>query len=392
MGLKQSLSRVARNVRSLLDNRTFSKENQSHGEELARLRRRLAATEAELAAVQAELAEREAPGTEAPAFFVVGQSKSGTGWLMKILDSHPEILCRGGGRFFGRHLRDERLKEMTAGGPVRAKTQPSSLHNAMLQAEYLRLWVERSVWSRDEDPDEHLANLTRLAIDYFLKRKLAQSGKRVVGDKTPLSATDIVGETSTIYPEAKVIHLLRDGRDVAVSRIHHRWKTARDLGGNTELEPEELAKREAFYGDPDKFLASGESLFLEERLRSEVEDWRTNVASAIEDGPALLGENYTEVRYEHLLERPETEAGRLLGFLAVDTDDATVRRCVEAASFEKRSGRQRGQENYDLNHGKHRKGIAGDWKNVFTEKDKAIFKEVAGDFLVMLGYEESNNW
>jgi Sulfotransferase family len=35
-------------------------------------------------------------------FFVVGLGKSGTSWLMRTLDGHPEILCRGEGRFFGR--------------------------------------------------------------------------------------------------------------------------------------------------------------------------------------------------------------------------------------------------------------------------------------------------
>jgi hypothetical protein len=30
-----------------------------------------------------------------PVFFVVGQGKSGTGWLRKMLDYHPEELCRG---------------------------------------------------------------------------------------------------------------------------------------------------------------------------------------------------------------------------------------------------------------------------------------------------------
>src|SRR3712207_6966636 len=29
-----------------------------------------------------------------PVFFVVGQGKSGTGWLRKMLDHHPEVLCR----------------------------------------------------------------------------------------------------------------------------------------------------------------------------------------------------------------------------------------------------------------------------------------------------------
>jgi len=360
--------------------------------ELAQLRQRLATAEADLSEARAKLAQQRASGESAPVFFVVGQSKSGNGWLMKILDTNPEILRRGGGRFFGRELRNEEFKEMEAGKAVRAKIQPSSLHNAMLDAEYLRLWIERSVWSRDDDPEEHLNKLTRLAIDHFLVEKLSKTNKRLVGDKTPLFTTDILTETSIIYPEAKVIHIIRDGRDVAVSRMHQLWKTAKDLGGISELEPEELAKRQAFYQSPQQFLASGEGIFLEERLRNTAEDWSENVGRAVEDGPTLLRDIYTEVRYEDLLERPEEESKRLLEFLGADAGEKTIGRCVEAASFEGRSGRERGQENYTLHHGKHRKGVAGDWKNVFTEQDRATFKEVAGDLLIKLGYEKDNSW
>lgn len=40
----------------------------------------------------------------------------------------------------------------------------------------------------------------------------------------------------------------------------------------------------------------------------------------------------------------------------------------------------------------YRKGIAGDWMNTFTEKDKRVYKETAGDLLVRLGYEFDNDW
>lgn len=116
------------------------------------------------------------------------------------------------------------------------------------------------------------------------------------------------------------------------------------------------------------------------------------MGKAIEDGPALLGEGYTEVRYERLLEEPKAEARRLFGFLGSDASEKTVTRCVVSASFETRSGRKRSRENYSLDHGKHRKGIAGDWNNVFTERDKEIFKDAAGDLLIELGYESNDAW
>ena len=39
-----------------------------------------------------------------------------------------------------------------------------------------------------------------------------------------------------------------------------------------------------------------------------------------------------------------------------------------------------------------RSGKTGEWKKHFTDEHKAIFKEIAGDLLVRLGYEKNNNW
>jgi hypothetical protein len=108
------------------------------------------------------------------------------------------------------------------------------------------------------------------------------------------------------------------------------------------------------------------------------------VGSAVRDGPDLLGKNYTEVRYEGLLHRPGVEIGRLLEFLGVDPAEETARRCVEAASFEKLSrGRKRGEEDPSSF---FRKGVAGDWKNTFTRRDREIFDVEAGELLTRLGY------
>jgi hypothetical protein len=63
---------------------------------------------------------------------------------------------------------------------------------------------------------------------------------------------------------------------------------------------------------------------------------------------------------------------------------------VEAASFERLSeGREQGQEDTSSF---YRKGVAGDWKNHFTERDKRIFKKEAGELLIELGYERDLDW
>jgi hypothetical protein len=39
-----------------------------------------------------------------------------------------------------------------------------------------------------------------------------------------------------------------------------------------------------------------------------------------------------------------------------------------------------------------RSGKTGGWKQHFTDEHKSLFKDVAGDLLVKLGYEENNDW
>jgi hypothetical protein len=344
----------------------------------------------ELAGLQSERAQAKKTAgrpqglsrESAPVFFIIGRGRSGTTWLRTILNSHPEIMCWGEGRFFERSFKREDFERLQM-----ENIPPSSLYRAILESRYLRSWIDRSVWASGKETDRHLKNLTRLAIDYFLAEQLSKTNKRIVGDKTPFVSAEVVEDISAIYPEARVIHIIRDGRDVAVSLIHHIWNNARTEGGIYDLEQEELEKRRAYR--EGSLVAPAESLFTRERLIRIATDWSTEVGKVTEDGPTLLGDNYTEVRYEKLLDRPVVEARRLLEFLGADSSEEMAKRCVERAGFERITNRERGQEDSSS---RSRKGVAGDWKTTFTEEDKRVFKEIAGNLLIELGYEEDNDW
>lgn len=159
-------------------------------------------------------------------------------------------------------------------------------------------------------------------------------------------------------------------------------------GGIYELDEEEIQKREEYRKEPSSFAEK--SLFSEKRLTEISSGWNSEVSQAAERGPALLGDNYLEVRYESLLTQPGTEVRRILGFLGADASEKSTRECVDATGFERLANRKSGQE--DSSSVRFRKGVAGDWENVFTERDKRIFKEQAGDLLVRLGYENNNDW
>lgn len=359
----------------------------SKDQEISRLQQQLAETSEELAGLKAAKTSDASP-EEIPMFFIVAPPKSGTTWLRQMLDQHPEVLCHGEGRFFGRNDRNDTFEQVKT-NRMGHKMRPGSLHNVLAENEYLRFWIERTWWSKDGDVEEHIANLTREAVRYFLAQKLSGTNKKIVGDKTPIPNAEIVREIGGMLPEAKILHIIRDGRDQAISHTHHRWNRVRPVEEGGKLKPEDGDKRDRYREDPEGFLASGESIFTEERIVSAAKGWSSNVRHSRRDGPSQFGDRYEEVRYEDLLERPEEEMARLFRFLGASDNENLVRRCVNRNRFENRSKRQSGDEDSSAF---LRKGVAGDWRNVFNERDREIFKEYAGDLLIELGYEKDNNW
>jgi glycosyltransferase involved in cell wall biosynthesis len=325
-----------------------------------------------------EHAEKSGPAL----FFLVGRAKSGTTWLMRILNAHPEIVCKGEGRFFGRSYRLPGQETRTI--PARP------LSGAFAASDSLRSWLERSVWARDGDAEHHLTELTRLAVDYFLGVHREQTGKRIAGDKTPFLTTDTVREISRVHPSAKVIHIIRDGRDVAISAKHHVWNRSSDAGGIHDLDPEDRETRDAYRSDPDGFKRSGRSIFSPDWLDGTATEWARMVEQGRSDGRELLGDLYLEVLYEDLLEEPDAMVGTILQFLTASRQAQTVRACIDQASFERATGgRKRGDERPTEF---LRSGAAGQWKDIFTARDREVFKEAAGDLLIELGYERDGGW
>jgi lipopolysaccharide transport system ATP-binding protein len=97
------------------------------------------------------------------------------------------------------------------------------------------------------------------------------------------------------------------------------------------------------------------------------------------------------VRYEDLLAHPLEELHRALVALGgQNVSEADLQAAIEANRFEKLSGgRPNGVED-PASH--YRKGVAGDWKNHFTPRVTARFKERFGDLLIATGYERDLNW
>jgi hypothetical protein len=320
---------------------------------------------------------REAPSV----FFIVGRAKSGTTWLMRTLDAHPEITCRGEGRFFGR---DYQLP-----GAETATIPARPLAGALAADTALRSWLERSVWARDRDPDEQLAELTRIVVDHFLAQAVRETGKPIVGDKTPFLTGDTVREIAQIHPTAKVVQVIRDGRDVAISARHHVWNRSSEAGGIHHLSADERRTRDAYRRDPGDFGARGRSIFTAEWLAGTAREWATMIRRS-RTNARLLGERYLEVRYEDMLADPVDATRQVVGFLDADAELSVIEACVDQASFERSSGGRRVGDERPTEF--LRNGLAGQWRGVFTPADRVTFEREAGDVLIELGYEADASW
>lgn len=321
------------------------------------------------------------PGDYDTVFFIAGEMRSGTSWLRRSLTNHPEIVCGQEGSFFGWDYDHEEIP--VNAGPV------SSFTRALAVSDEFRIWHELPWNDWTDSYEEDLRALCRLSVDYFLSKEVARTGRRIVGDKSP-QHTENLDEIHEIYPDAKIIHIIRDGRDVAVSAVHHWWRLASDReGGIFRLTPDELKLRDAYWDDRERFLASGRSIFTEERLAQLAHRWVHRVGKAHRDGPVLYGKQYLEIRYEDLLWDGPATLGRVFEFLGARSDARTVGFCIEAGSFERASRRRQGEEDSTSF---FRKGVAGDWRDVFTERNREIYKKIAGKMLVEVGYEKSLDW
>jgi hypothetical protein len=135
--------------------------------------------------------------------------------------------------------------------------------------------------------------------------------------------------------------------------------------------------------DPEGFLASGEGIFIENRLRQMATRWGRRVSKASREGTELFGDSFFQLRYEDLLVRPEENLKAIFELLGARADDGVLRRCVEENRFERLAKRAKGRED---SASFFRKGVVGDWREVFTARDREVYEEVAGETLLEMGY------
>jgi Sulfotransferase family len=222
------------------------------------------------------------------------------------------------------------------------------------------------------DPDELIASFEAIepfnttdALRAFYELYAAQHGKPRWGDKTPDYVRKMKKVQKTL-PEARFIHVIRDGRDAGLSQNTRMIKR-----GKEPMPPREMARR-----------------------------WRKRILKSREDGAEISDSDYIEVRYEDLVTETETVLRRVCELADLDFDPvmlsyherASERLQEMAGALPAKKGRpEREAGERVAAHAMTTKPPDSErvavWKREMSESENAEFEQAAGYLLDELGYE-----
>jgi hypothetical protein len=280
-------------------------------------------------------------GDGTPFPFFVGCGRSGTTLLRAMFNAHPAMAVPDEVAFIIRYSRPHRALEY--GWPRRFEAARCA--DLIVADSSFRRWALTESEAREALRDPPPASFPA-AIRRLYGRVAALQQKTRYADKTPMHVLHL-RRLGRLFPEARFVHIIRDGRDVALSYATTEW------GPQTV---EESAVR-----------------------------WRRSVQRGRRDGQRLGPGRYREVRYEALVAEPESELRILCGFLRLDWDDAMLRYhehagdVITATRFPDAHQRLRLPPTPGLR----------DWRRDMAAPDVARFEAIAGPVLDEFGYRST---
>jgi Sulfotransferase family len=268
-----------------------------------------------------------------PPLLLVGVRRSGTTLLRVMLDGNPELAIPDESYFIPQ-LAVRHRRPIDADEFVDDLRRLPTLREWDLPVEAVRTRVRDGM-----TPGEAVAAI----YEAYAERH----GKRRWGDKTPMYMQHLP-LLDELFPDARYVHLIRDGRDAALSFLSM---------------PEGVVTRTWAHPRSASDFAC---------------QWRTEVAAARRLGRSVGTDRYLEVRYEEFVAGPEAALRSICDYAGLPYDprmlDYTGRVDVSAKPHQQRLKQA---------------PTAGvrDWRQDMSPEDVAAFEAVAGDALRACGYE-----
>ena len=285
-----------------------------------------------------------------PAPFIVGMTRSGTTLMRLMLDAHPELTIPP-----ETHFIPDLIKAFNQG-----RDTPE---------EVLKVFTENRRWGdfgisesrllralKGVAPLDRPAFPVRAFYDVYAK----DQRKPRWGDKTPGYGT-VMRRIHNVLPEARFIHMIRDGRDVALS-LEQR---------DSELTTEQVARR-----------------------------WRHRINRTRRVSEHVP--HYIEVRYEDLITEPEATLRRVCDFIELDWDPrileyhhnaedrmSEIERPLHGEKDKRALSAESRVEAHALTSEPPQADRVALWQGRMSDEDLAIFEEHAGELLADLGYPKA---
>jgi hypothetical protein len=258
--------------------------------------------------------------------FIIGAPRSGTTFLASLLEpSHY-------GAPFETHFITKYFKKLETYGDINTVKNLSSLLNDISKERAVMQW--KLELNAQAIIDEIGVSITYPDIvNYICLKASNKAGNTLWGDKTPhyIGDMEIILE---LFPNAKYIYIVRDGRDVALSLLKKVW------GPNNIYY---CARHWRDLNNKDLTLMK------------------------LEQGNQLF-----RIRYEELIDKPKSISQKLYQFLRLDIE-TTRTEAITSSTI---------------------KGNYGKWQQSLTEHQIKIFEKTAGNTLIKFGYpttwKESN--
>ena len=189
----------------------------------------------------------------------------------------------------------------------------------------------------------------------------ALDGGRRFSEKNPENSF-VVPFLATALPGAQFVHIVRDGRDVAVSHAEQPWLSAASAGAGQRGRGGQLwGPYPRWWVEPDR---RAEFVSVPDIVRS-AWCWRRFTEAALDGLASLPAERSIEVRYESVVRDPAGTA-RLLGdFLGASP---AGHQAVAAGLAEAK------------------RGSVGRWRSALTEQQASAVEQETGQLLTRLGY------